>query len=69
MKAHPSIVAVTLTTTFARRATMFREAADRAGDKIGDAAETAKDGAESVGHKVSDAIEDVIPGDSDRDGH
>jgi hypothetical protein len=45
------------------------KAADRAGDKIGDAAEKAKDGAESVGQKVSDAIEDVIPGDSDRDGH
>jgi len=45
------------------------EAADRAGDKIGDAAEKAKDGAESVGDKLSDAVEDVIPGDSDQDGH
>ncbi len=45
------------------------ETADRAGDRIGDAAEKPKGGAESVGHKVSDAIEDVIPGDSDRDGH
>ncbi len=32
-------------------------------------AEHAKDGASSIGHKISDAIEDVIPGDSDRDGH
>jgi hypothetical protein len=45
------------------------EAADRAGDKLGNAAEIAKVGAESVGQKVSDAVEDVIPGDSDRDGH
>ena len=45
------------------------EAADRAGDKVGDAAEKAKDGAESVGRKISDAVEDVIPGDSDQDGH
>jgi len=44
-------------------------AADRAGDKVGDAAEKAKDGASSVGSKVSDAVEDMIPGDSDRDGH
>ena len=44
-------------------------AADRAGDKLGDAAERAKEGAESVGNKVSDAVEDMIPGDSDKDGH
>jgi len=44
-------------------------AADRAGGKVGDAAERAKDDAGSVGHKVSDAIEDMIPGDSDKDGH
>ena len=44
-------------------------AADRTGDKLGDAAEHAKDGAEKVGHKLADAIEDVIPGDSDGDGH
>ena len=44
-------------------------AADRAGDKIGDAAERAKDAAASVGHKASDVVEDMIPGDSDKDGH
>lgn len=44
-------------------------AADRAGDKVGDAAERAKDGAERAGNKMSDAIEDMIPGDSDNDGH
>ena len=43
--------------------------ADRAEDKLGDAAERGKDEAERVGHKVTDAIEDVIPGDSDNDGH
>lgn len=44
-------------------------AADRAGDKLGDAAERAKEGATSVGQKVSDTVEDMIPGDSDQDGH
>ena len=29
----------------------------------------AKEDASKVGHKLSDAIEDVIPGDSDGDGH
>jgi hypothetical protein len=43
--------------------------ADRAADKVGDAAERAKDDAAGIGHKVSDAVEDVIPGDSDQDGH
>ena len=43
--------------------------ADRAADKVGDAAEKTKEGAKSVGEKVSDAVEDMIPGDSDRDGH
>jgi len=44
-------------------------AADRAGDKVEDAAKKAKDEAAGAGHKVSDAIEDMIPGDSDHDGH
>jgi hypothetical protein len=44
-------------------------AADRAGDEVDDAAWRAKEGAASVGHKVSDALEDLIPGDSDQDGH
>lgn len=32
-------------------------------------ADKAKDGATDVGRKASDAIEDMIPGDSDGDGH
>ena len=44
-------------------------AADRTEDKLDNAAERTKDGAERAGHKISDAIEDVIPGDSDNDGH
>jgi hypothetical protein len=44
-------------------------AVDHAADKTGDAAHRAKDDASKVGHKLSDAIEDVIPGDSDGDGH
>jgi hypothetical protein len=43
--------------------------AERVGDKLGDAAKEAEKDASSVGRKVSDAIEDVIPGDSDSDGH
>lgn len=46
-----------------------KRAAERAGDKMEDAGERAKDDASRVGHKVSDTIEDMIPGDSDRDGH
>lgn len=44
-------------------------AADKTADKAGDLAEDAKDGLSKVGHSVSDAVEDLIPGDSDRDGH
>ena len=44
-------------------------AADHAADKTGDAADRTKEDASKVGHKLSDAIEDVIPGDSDGDGH
>ena len=43
--------------------------ADRAKDKAGDVAKDAKDDLSKVGHHISDAVEDVIPGDSDRDGH
>ena len=45
------------------------EDADRAKDKAGDKAEDAKEELSKVGHRLSDAVEDVIPGDSDRDGH
>ena len=44
-------------------------AAGRTADKVGDAASDAKDTAKSAGHKLSDAVEDMIPGDSDADGH
>jgi hypothetical protein len=44
-------------------------AADKAADKAEDMAEDAKDGLSKVGHSVSNAVEDLIPGDSDRDGH
>ncbi len=47
----------------------FSRAADRTADKVGDAAGDAKDAAKSAGHKLSDAVEDMIPGDSDADGH
>jgi hypothetical protein len=43
--------------------------ADRATDKLGDAADRAKDSASKAGHDLSDVVEDMIPGDSDRDGH
>ena len=41
----------------------------RAKEEVKGAARTTADKAESVGHKVSNAVEDMIPGDSDRDGH
>jgi hypothetical protein len=63
-------------TTTARAEDELREAGedtaragDRAADKVGDAASDAKDAATSAGHKLSDAVEDMIPGDSDGDGH
>jgi hypothetical protein len=43
--------------------------ADRTKDKAAEKAEDAKDELSKVGHRISDAVEDVIPGDSDRDGH
>ena len=39
------------------------------GDDVADAADDAEDGVRDLGDKVSDAVEDLIPGDSDRDGH
>lgn len=45
----------------------------RAGERVKDdvvvGADKAKDGLHKVADDVSDAVEDVIPGDSDRDGH
>ena len=42
-----------------------KQAKDKAADKAGDA----KDELSKVGDRISDAVEDVIPGDSDGDGH
>ena len=42
-------------------------AAERAKDETKEGYDRAKD--EAGAGKVSDAVEDVIPGDSDRDGH
>lgn len=44
-------------------------AAGRAKDDVAAGAERVKDGVGGVAHEVTDAVEDVIPGDSDRDGH
>ena len=44
-------------------------AGDRAKDDVAAGAERVKDGLGRVADDVSDAVEDVIPGDSDRDGH
>jgi len=43
--------------------------AEQAKDKTADKAGDAKDELSKVGHRISDAVEDVIPGDSDADGH
>ena len=56
------------------------QAADRTGDKVehaaretadevGDAARATKNKAKGAWDKTTDAVEDVIPGDSDGDGH
>lgn len=47
----------------------LREGEDDLGDKASREAADAKEGAKSVGDRVTDAVEDVIPGDSDHDGH
>ena len=43
--------------------------ARHAKEDVKDAARTAASKTESVGKKVSNAVEDLIPGDSDGDGH
>ena len=43
--------------------------ADHAKDEAADGLERMKDGARDVADKVSDGVEELIPGDSDRDGH
>ncbi|MEO5634620.1 hypothetical protein [Gaiella sp.] len=49
--------------------TATRDDLREAGDKAGDAVDTTADKAKEVGRKASDKIEDMIPGDSDGDGH
>jgi hypothetical protein len=44
-------------------------AGERVKDDVAAGAERVKDGVGGVADEVSDAVEDVIPGDSDRDGH
>jgi hypothetical protein len=44
-------------------------AGERVKDDVAAGAERVKDGVRGVADEVSDAVEDVIPGDSDRDGH
>ena len=46
-----------------------REAARRAKEDVKSAGRTAADKTERIGKRVSNAVEDLIPGDSDRDGH
>ena len=46
-----------------------RDAARRAKEDVKDAGRATADKAERVGEKISNAVEDIIPGDSDRDGH
>jgi hypothetical protein len=43
--------------------------ADRAKDEVAEGADSANDGIGDAADKVSDTVEDMIPGDSDRDGH
>lgn len=47
----------------------LRDEADDAGDAVKRGAHETKESAKSVADRVSDAVEDMIPGDSDRDGH
>ena len=46
-----------------------REGADDIGDAAKRGAGEAKEAGESVTDRVTDAVEDLIPGDSDKDGH
>jgi hypothetical protein len=43
--------------------------ADRAQDEAAEGADRVTDGVREVADRVSDTVEDMIPGDSDRDGH
>ena len=44
-------------------------AAERAKNEAAEGVDRAEDEADNLGDKASDAVEDMIPGDSDRDGH
>ena len=46
-----------------------RDAASRAKHDADAAGHTAADKAKGLGKRMSDAVEDMIPGDSDHDGH
>ena len=46
-----------------------REGADDFGDAAERGADEVEEGAGSLTDRVTDAVEDVIPGDSDNDGH
>jgi hypothetical protein len=46
-----------------------KRAAERTADKAGADATDAREAAKRAGHKLSNAVEDLIPGDSDGDGH
>lgn len=46
-----------------------REGADDLGDAAKRGANEVEEGAKSLTDKVTDAVEEVIPGDSDQDGH
>jgi hypothetical protein len=46
-----------------------RDAARRAKEDVTGAGRTAADKTERMGQRASNAVEDLIPGDSDRDGH
>lgn len=46
-----------------------RDAARRAKEDVTGAGRPAADKTERMGQKASNAVEDLIPGDSDRDGH
>ena len=46
-----------------------REGADDLGDAAKRGADKVEEDAKSLTDRVTDAVEDVIPGDSDKDGH
>ena len=46
-----------------------RDAAERAKEDVKGAGRTAADKTEGLADKVRNAVEDMIPGDSDGDGH